>query len=189
MKIYLPLDFNSLVNLKNGELKLSDYYVDYAFSASGVEPREGLFIIFYDRFWLAKEDAIPSLDALLSQDENGSWKASINHTVYLLDDIPPRKYESAFIGSDSFLMENGQRSPVQKLGNKPEKDLLGGMSCFACAPSSEFPNFTKIIGMNAEEIANFFTFSDVKMLPPEIDVSGRLVDETLVVRGGRNRND
>lgn len=189
MKIYLPLDFNSLVNLKNGELKLSDYYVDYAFSASDTEPREGLSIVFYDRFWLAKEDAIPSLDALLNQDENGSWRASIIGAIYLSDNIPHRKHESAFIGSASFLMENGQRSLLQKLGSEPGKDVLGGMSCFACAPSSEFPNFTKIIGMNAEEIANFFTFSDVKMLPPVTDVSGRLVDETLVVRGGRNRND
>ncbi len=188
-KIYLPLDFNSLANLKNEALKLSDYYVDYAFSFIKGVPREGLLIIFYDRFWIAKEEAIPSLDASVSRDEDGSWKASINGSIYLSNDIPSRQYESAFIGSSSFLMENGQKALVQKLGDEPEKDVLGGVSCFLCAPGSEFPNFARIIGMNVEEVENFFTFLDVEMLPPITGTDGCIENETLIVRGGRNKND
>lgn len=187
-KVYLPLDFNSLSNLREGSLKLTAYYINYAFYGSEVEPHDGLSIVFYDKYWLAKESPLPSLPAVLTQDEDNSWKAVFIGQIFLSGDTPLPKYTSAFIGSSSFLMENGQKAEIQKLGDQPEKDVLGGMSCFACAPNSEFPDFAKIIGMDAKAIENFFTFSDIKMLPPETDVDGRLVDETLVIRGGRNRN-
>ena len=187
-KVYLSLDFNSLSNLREGSLKLTAYYISYAFHGSEVEPRDGLPIVFYDEYWLTKESSLPSLRAVLTQDEDNSWRAVLSGQIFLSDDNPLPKYTSAFIGSSSFLMENGQKAEIQKLGDQPEKDVLRGMSCFACAPNSEFPDFAKIIGMDAKRIENFFTFSDVKMLAPETDADGRLVDETLVVRGGRNQN-
>ncbi|HKQ72395.1 MAG TPA: hypothetical protein VJ810_01610 [Blastocatellia bacterium] len=185
-QLLIPLDFNSLSNAENGSLKLSNYYMDYAFHSEGAEPYDGMEVAFYDEGWMANSDDIVCFDAVLKKSSDiEPWTAVLRGKIYTAAKAPQRKYFSAFIGADSKRVVDGiVMQDEQRLGANPKQDTLASVSCFAFSPKSELPNFSAIVGMDAKELHDFFQFS--KYTPPEF-IDGRYSEDTLIVRGGGNQ--
>jgi hypothetical protein len=189
--IYAPIDFNSLSTLDGNRIKLSDYYIDYAFTSEGIEPQDGLEIVFYDKYWTQDPDEIVCLDAVLknTKDSVEPWYAEVKGSVYAYKFIPKRKLYSSFVGANTFLLDNGKKANIQKLGPEFGKDQLGGVSCFMFGPGSELPNFSSIVGMDVDKLHQFFQFKDLNIKAPTTLPDGNVADDTLVIRGGGNVNE
>lgn len=187
-RIFIPIDFNSFSNINGGKLGLSDYYIDYAFYSERLEPGENMKVTFYDYSW--REDKFPNeimcLDAILRKNsiKSFSWVAELEGRIYTKVGIPKRKYHSSFIGANTKLHGEKDQNLLQKLSLNPEQDKLDGISCFVFPPETRFfPDFSKIIGMDIEELFNFFQFKDINPLLSFNDFE-KLPDDALVVRGG-----
>lgn len=163
--IFIPIDFNSFSNIKDGEISLSDYYIDYAFYSEGLKPSEGMKVTFYNNSWKKDKlaDEIMCLDAIIknTQHEFGSWSAEFEGKIYTIVGAPKRNYFSGFIGANTRLHTEKGRTVVQKLGIDPKKDKLDGISAFVFPPGTQMPDFSKIVGMNVKELAEFFMFKDL----------------------------
>ncbi len=180
----IPIDFNSLNKVEGGKIKLSNYYIDYAFTSQGLNPSDGLEITFYDKGWIPNTEEIICLDGILRKD-TGLWFVELVRGVYTLQHEPHRKYFSSFIGADTKLLEkNGTEAIEQKLGDNPSDDTLSGVSCFVFASHSNLPDFSNILGVNSLELNNFFQFTN--FTKPHLE-EGKYSEEILTVRGGANR--
>lgn len=189
-KIFIPLDFNCLVKIDQHKLKLSRYYIDYAFSSENLKPSNGMKVVFYDKYWTENPNEIICIGGVLEKNinEEESWSAVLNGKIYTDNQIPSRKYFSSFIGADTFAVEDSE-SVEQENTRDFRNDKLANINCFTFAPGSELPDFSKIIGINVSEIDNFFKFSNIKVNLPVYRPDGQLTDDTLVVRGGGNLNE
>ncbi len=187
----IPIDFNSLCTIDGENLKLSDYYVDYALHSEGIEPSDGMTVTFYDKYWTPDPTEILCFDATIKEvaHELGSWVAELKGRVYASHDAPKRKYFSAFIGANTFLLLDGKKSDDQRLGTDPAQNKLAGVNVFTFAPGSELPKFSRMIGMNAKEVYDLFQFNDANIKRPVTGADDEVADDTLVVRGGGNRNE
>jgi hypothetical protein len=82
------------------------------------------------------------------------------------------------------LAGNHTKTVDQKVSVDPSKDKLSGFSCFVFPHGSPLPDFSKIVGMDAKELCNFFHFAGFPK--PQLE-NGRYPGNTLVVRGGCNK--
>lgn len=182
----IPIDFNSLSQAENGKIKLSDYYIDYAFTNEGIHPANGMEITFYAENWTPNPTEIICLGAILRKsDGSEAWLAELKGRIYTLAEKPNRKYFSAFIGANTQRMAGADGKIVeQKIGDDPANNKLANVSCFMFAKGSPLPDFSQVIGMDAEGLHNFFQFPDCTK--PIIE-NGKYRGDTLLVRGGSNR--
>jgi len=189
-RIFIPLDFNSLIKINRQKLKLSNYYIDYAFYSESLKPLNGMEVVLYDKFWTQDPNEIICINGVLKENinEKEPWSVVLSGRVYKHSQIPKRKYCISFIGADTSVMENFQ--PIyQKNTRDFITDKLENVNCFTFAPGSELPDFSKIVGININEIDNFFKFTNLKIKPLTYKPDGQLTDDTLVVRGGGNRSE
>lgn len=187
--IFLPLDFNSLCTTEDGILKLTDYYLGYAFAEKNLKPYSGMEVTFYDDSWGSSDpNEFICLDATI-ETSNGSmyWQAKLKGEIYTSSNIPKRSYFNSFIGANTTIADGNTESNTQD--TDPRNDKLNGISCFVFSPNSELPDFSKIIGLDIKDIPRFFKFEEIKKNNNQIENSNYVSDDTLVVRGGRNRVD
>lgn len=188
--IFIPLDFNSLSNSENQKLKLSNYYIDYAFYSENLKPLDEMHVVLYDKFWTKNFNEIICLDGTLKENKNEKdpWSVILNGKIYTYNQVPHRKYFSSFIGADTSVIEDLEPNE-QKKNRDFKNDKLANINCFIFAPDSEIPDFSKIVGVDSKEINSFFKFSNIKTKPLTYRPEGGLTDDTLVVRGGGNKNE
>lgn len=187
-KTIVPMDFNTLCQINNGWLKLSNYYMDYAFRTEGIKPEDGMKVTFYDEGWVAKTNDIICFDGVLKKNDGAEpWSTELIGRIYTHSKTPTRKHFSAFIGASSNRMvKDGAIDPPEKqhFSDDTNGDVLAGIACFALHPKSELPNLSSIVGMSAKEVQGFFDFS--RYTPPEL-VNGKPTNDTIILRGGSNK--
>ncbi len=159
-KLLVPIDFNSLSNIEESVLKLSDYYMTYGFYNENYKPRENMEVTFYDRSWgIDNSDEIMCLDAILKPEKHklGKWTAHFNGKIYTQAKMPQR-YFNPYVGAIT-----DRLFKIKNIFLKPnfETDKLQGVSVFVFPPGTNYPNFAKVIGMNVKELSEFFMFKDV----------------------------
>lgn len=189
MSTFIPIDFNSLRTAIDGKISLSDYYMDYAFYAEGISPSDGMTITFYDRGWMSDPDSVICFDAILRRAATsaGQWSAELKGRSYTSPNEPSRRYFSSFIGAGTRrLADDGTLTKEQVVGDDPRKNKLSDISCFVFAHGSPMPDFSKLVGMTAKELHDFFQFSGYPR--PKLE-NGKYPGDTLVVRGGSNSNN
>jgi hypothetical protein len=182
--ILTPIDFNSLSSAEDGTLKLSAYYIDYAFNNEGVHPADGMSITFYAKHWTPNPNEIVCLDATLRKDEDRkSWYAELKGQIYTSTYEPSRKYFSPFIGANTQRLGSSTGQAKQKIGDNPAKNKLSGVSVFMFPKESRLPDFSKIVGLDVNGLHEFFQFAG---LPKSQLENGKYPSDTLLVRGGHN---
>jgi len=189
-RMFIPLDFNSLIKIDGQKLKLSNYYINYAFYSDKLKPLNGMEVVLYDKFWTQYPDEIICVNGVLEEniDKKESWSVVLNGRIYKHNQIPKRKYFISFIGADTYVL--GDFQPTDQKNTRDFKsDKLANINCFTFAHGSELPDFSKIVGIDVSEISDFFKFSNIKIKPLTYRPDGQLTDDTLVVRGGGNRNE